>query len=113
MGESIAFVELVEYIEGCVENGTLLFKFSELSPFSCTSKGLKILKRLKDHKTRLKIALLEHYNATLQEQTDRWKKHRTVLVFSIFLAFSMGRHFSVININGICSFNLESLSREP
>ena len=30
MDESMAFVELVEYIEGCVENGTLLFKLSEL-----------------------------------------------------------------------------------
>jgi len=31
MDESVAFVELVEYIEGCVENGTHLFKLSELS----------------------------------------------------------------------------------
>ena len=31
MGKAMAFVELVEYIEGCVENRTLLFKLSELS----------------------------------------------------------------------------------
>ena len=29
--ESMAFFEQVEYIEGCVENETLLFKLSELS----------------------------------------------------------------------------------
>jgi len=67
MDDSVAFVELVEYIEGCVENGTHLFKLSELSSL--------YIKRLEDlgikkivNKTRLKNALLEHYNGTLQEQ---------------------------------------------
>ena len=61
MDESIAFVELVEYIEGCVENGTHLFKLSELSSL--------YIQRLKDlgikkttNKTRSKNSLLEHYN---------------------------------------------------
>ena len=61
MDESIAFVELVEYIEGCVENGTNLFKLSELSSL--------YIQRLKDlgikkntNNTRLKNSLLEHYN---------------------------------------------------
>lgn len=30
MDELIVIVELVEYIEGCVENGIYLFKFFEL-----------------------------------------------------------------------------------
>jgi hypothetical protein len=30
MHESVAFIELTNYIERCVENGTLLFKLTEL-----------------------------------------------------------------------------------
>ena len=77
MDESIAFVELVEYIEGCVENGTLLFKLAELSSlYTQRLEDLGIKKTI--NKTRLKIALLEHYNGTLQEQTDG---RNTVLAF--------------------------------
>ena len=77
MNESMAFVELVGYIEGCVENGTLLFKLSELSSLYIQRlEDLEIKKTI--NKTRLKIALLEHYNGTLQEQTDG---RNTVLVF--------------------------------
>ena len=57
MDESIAFVELVEYIEGCVESGTLLFKLSELSSLYIQRlEDLGIQKTI--NKTRLKIALL-------------------------------------------------------
>ena len=77
MDESIAFVELVEYIEGFVENGTLLFKLSDLSSLYIQRlDDLGIKKTI--NKTRLKIALLDHYNGTLQEQTDG---RNTVLVF--------------------------------
>ena len=53
----MAFVELVEYIEGCVESGTLLFKLSELSSLYIQKlEDLGIQKTI--NKTRLKIALL-------------------------------------------------------
>ena len=78
MDESMAFVELVEYIEGCVENGTYLFKLSELSSLYIQRlEDLGIKKTI--NKTRLKNALLEHYKGTFQEQTDG---RNTVLVFS-------------------------------
>ena len=78
MDKSMAFVKLVEYTEGCIENGTLLFKLSELSSLHIQRlEDLGIKKTI--NKTRLKIALLEHFNGTLQEQTDG---RNTVLVFS-------------------------------
>ena len=67
MDESVAFVELVEYIEGCLENGTHLFKLSELSSLYIERLEHLGIKKIAN-KTRLKNALLEHYNGTLQEQ---------------------------------------------
>ena len=78
MDESMVFVELVEDIEECVENGTHLFKLSELSSLYIQRlEDLRIKKTT--NKTRLKNALLEHYSGTLQEQSDG---RNTVLVFS-------------------------------
>ncbi len=77
MDESVAFVELVEFIEGCVENGTHLFKLSELSSlYTQRLQDVGINKII--NKTRLKNALLDHYTGVLQEQTDG---RNTVLVF--------------------------------
>ena len=78
MDESMVFVELVEDIEECVENGTHLFKLSELSSLYIQRlEDLRIKKTT--NKTRLKNALLVHYGGTLQEQSDG---RNTVLVFS-------------------------------
>ena len=60
-----------------MENGTLLFKLSEMSSFYIQRlQDLGIKKTI--NKGRLSIALLEHYNGILQEQTDG---RNTILIF--------------------------------
>lgn len=77
MDESVAFVELTEYIEGCSESGSHLFKLTDLtSLYVQRLENLGINKTI--NKTRLKNALLEHFKGSLQEQTDG---RHTVLVF--------------------------------
>ena len=75
--EAKAFEELVQYINGCLENGTLWFKLSDL--FTLYVRNLEdhgIIKTV--NKTRLKNLLLDHFADDAQEQTDG--KH-TLLVF--------------------------------
>jgi hypothetical protein len=77
MDESVAFVELIEYIEGCSESGSHMFKLADLSSLYVQRlETLGIKKTI--NKTRLKNALLEHFKGSLQEQTDG---RNTVLVF--------------------------------
>ena len=77
MDESVAFVEVTEYIEGCSESGSHLFKLTDLtSLYVQRLETLGINKTI--NKTRLKNALLKHFNGSLQEQTDG---RNTVLVF--------------------------------
>lgn len=78
MDESRAFVELVEYIDRYVDNGTKLFKLAELHSLYVTRLAdLGIDKMV--NKTRLKSALLAHYpKEAVQEQTDG---KNTVLIF--------------------------------
>lgn len=74
---SVAFVELVKYIDQCVDEGTHVFKLSELSSLYVQRlEDLGIEKTI--NKTRLKKALLEHYNGALQEKR---RGKNTVLVF--------------------------------
>jgi GGDEF domain-containing protein len=75
MDEYVAFIELTEYIEGCSESGSHLFKLTDLTSLY-VQEILDINKMI--NKTRLKNALLEHFKGSLQEQTDG---RNTVLVF--------------------------------
>ena len=75
MDEYVAFIELTEYIEGCSESGSHLFKLTDLTSLY-VQDILDINKTI--NKTRLKNALLEHFKGSLQEQTDG---RNTVLVF--------------------------------
>lgn len=60
MKEGVAFIELVNYIEKCVDNGTLLFKLSELHSMYVGHLGsLGIHKAI--NKTRLKEQLLKRF----------------------------------------------------
>lgn len=60
-----------------MENRTLLFKLSEMSSLYIQRlQDLGIKKTINEG--RLRIAFLEHYNGTLQEQTDG---RNTILVF--------------------------------
>lgn len=60
LDESVAFVELVKYIDQCMDDGVHIFKLSELSPLYVQRlEDLGIEKSI--NKTRLKKALLEHY----------------------------------------------------
>lgn len=77
MDESVAFVELIEYIEGCSESGSHMFKLADLSTLYVQRlETLGIKKTM--NKTRLKNALLEHFKGSLQEQADG---RNTVVVF--------------------------------
>ena len=72
-----AFVELIEYIDQCVDEGVHMFKLSEVSSLYVQRLvSLGIEKSI--NKTRLKKAFLEHFSGALQEQTDG---KNTILVF--------------------------------
>ena len=77
MDKSIAFVELIEYIEQSIEKGSHMFKLSELASLY-TQRLVDIGINQTINKTRLKNTLLEYFKDTLQEQTDG---RNTVLVF--------------------------------
>ena len=63
------FAELVCHIENCVENGTHIFKLSELhSLFSEHLQNLGFCKGI--HKTVLKNQLLDHFSEECQAQSD-------------------------------------------
>lgn len=67
--ESVAFRELIEYIDQCMEDGNHIFRLSDLSQLYVERlKCLGIDKSI--NKTRLKNSLLEHFNGALQEQND-------------------------------------------
>ena len=77
LDESVAFVELVKYIDQCVDEGTHVFKLSELSSLYVQRlEDLGIEKTI--NKTRLKKALLEH-------TTELYKKKVVVKTLFLFL----------------------------
>ena len=64
-----AFMELVSYIEGNVENGTYLFKLKELHTlFENRLHEFGIAKSI--HKSRLKDQILSHFSGHCNEETD-------------------------------------------
>lgn len=94
LDESVAFVELVKYIDQCVNEGTHVFKLSELSSLYVQRlDDLGIEKTI--NRARLKKALLEHYNGALQEKSHG---KNTILVFgeaiSNLLKDALKRDFS-------------------
>ena len=77
VSEALAFAELTFFIEGSAENGTFVFKPSNLHELYVSSiRSLLVDKTI--HKTRLKNRIIEHYQGNIQEQTDG---RNTVLVF--------------------------------
>ena len=77
INECRAFIELVNFIEKFVGEGTQFFKLSELhSLFEGLLKDLGITKTVTD-KTRLKKALLEH----LEDAQEQHDGKNTVFVF--------------------------------
>ena len=78
MVEVRAFAELVSYIEGSVEDGSYLFKLTELHKlYESRLQDLGVVKSI--NKSRLKTRLLGHFLDQCQEQTDG---KNTLLVFN-------------------------------
>lgn len=67
--EARAFAELISYIEYTVEDGTFIFKLSEIHTlYEERLHHLGISKKV--NKTRLKMQLLDHFAGDCQEQSD-------------------------------------------
>lgn len=76
--EARTFAELISFMEGSAESGTLLFKLSSLHELYVSRlRSLHVDKTV--NKTRLKNRIMEHYHGEIQEQSDG---KNTVLVFN-------------------------------
>lgn len=76
--EARTFAELISFMEGSAESGTLLFKLSSLHELYVSRlRSLRVDKSV--NKTRLKNRIIEHYHGEIQEQSDG---KNTVLVFN-------------------------------
>ena len=71
-------LELISFMEGSAESGTLLFKLSSLHELYVSRlRSLHVDNTV--NKTRLKNRIMEHYHGEIQEQSDG---KNTVLVFN-------------------------------
>ena len=76
MDESVAFIELTNYIERCVESGTLLFKLTELHAMYVNHLQSKDIHKV-INKTRLKEQLLKR----LPEAQEQFDGRNTIIIF--------------------------------